>query len=370
MIYGTILCTFGITALYNFSLANVRSEKHSQLRAITHTIGNQISHEIDDASDAIDTLSRDDAIVSCLTEMQSTPQTCTKDQLSTLLFRRILPGSNHFFELYVIDNTGVIVASSSQDRKIPEDVSASSEYLEGKVGVYISQIYQDAPSNSRLMNFAHPINDQNARRGILVIRQQTDDIELPLQGITGMGASFDGYIVNRESIRLTPVLRTQEGAMERVSDANTQKCLADYDEYGLEVDEKGHFEEVVTFEKSDGQKVYATHDYVPEMRWCVMTEVKESESLEAITGARPFYILIGFMLIIIVYFISLWVGSYISKPIEELGRNVEIMLEGDFDHTVSMEGKDDVSKLSHIIESIRLTLRKFRDEAAKKKDGE
>jgi methyl-accepting chemotaxis protein len=220
------------------------------------------------------------------------------------------------------------------------------------------------------MNFAHPINEKNLRKGILVIRQQTDDIELPLQGVTGIGQSFDAYLVNKDSIRLTPVLLTQQGAMERVNDANTENCLTDYRINGNDVDEGGHFEKVVTLVKPDGRKVYATHDYVPEMGWCVMTEVDEQDALNSIIGARPFFMIIGCMLIIVVYFISLWVGAYISKPIEQLGRNVELMLEGDFDHSVSMEGKDDVSKLSHIIESIRLTLRKFRDEAQSKKDNE
>ncbi|MBU0614127.1 PAS domain S-box protein, partial [Patescibacteria group bacterium] len=117
---------------------------------------------------------------------------------------------------------------------------------------------------------------------------------------------------------------------------------------------------------SSGKKIIASHSYIPSMKWCLITEIEESEVLRPINKMFLFAILLMFSLLASVFVIAIIIGKKIASPIEKLKKSVEKITNGQIDARVAIDGNDEIGSLSRAIDSMTDSIKKSKSEIEEK----
>lgn len=253
-------------------------------------------------------------------------------------------GNNNFYEIIVVDKNGDVIVSHSQawgeHGHEGTNMKDKEGFIEGMKGFKVIDAHDD--HGIATLGYVGPIKsvDEKEINGVLIIHQALDgeinkfDSASP-RGLginnivldkTGIKDTGEVYLINKDGYAITPLLFKEDTFLKfKVDSINSRNCLEGLKHFKLrEEGEQEHAHEgehigheaVEVFLGYRGEKVIGTHVYIPEMDWCLLAEIDESQVLGA--QRKVFQKVALTLIIIIVIFATLsgfFVGRFIDKRI-------------------------------------------------------
>ena len=143
--------------------------------------------------------SRADHIKSFLEEQKEKIETAaTHQELSIEELKTIADINDEFYELFVLDSKGKIIASSDES-KIGLDRSNKDYFISAKEETYMGDIYfsETTGKNSFIVSTPHASGILAARIDLLVLNEITEDK-------TGLGEAGEIYLINKQGYMISP----------------------------------------------------------------------------------------------------------------------------------------------------------------------
>lgn len=252
-----------------------------------------------------------------------------------------------FYETFVINRAGIIVASSSE-RNIGKIELGTDYFIYGKKGPYVKDVYRDENTGEHSIAFAAPILKKLGRKflGVLVIRYNADKLNEITTGkrtntkddvgtFLRRGKTSEAYIVNKNRLFITGS-RFKENAILSQS-ISTKPVMAALNT-GREV--------VGVYKNYMGRNVIGATRFLKKMQWVLLVETDESEAYFPISKFKYRAVTVVGLCIVAVVFVSLFVSRGIINPIILLVKGMKRIAEGDLSFRVETHVKDEMGELT------------------------
>ncbi len=227
-----------------------------------------------------------------------------------------------FYEVFILDENGKVVATSNPEEEIGEDFSGDLFFLNTKEKTYVKDAFYDEEFGKNSIAISTPIFDEAKEfLGIFVVRIEIEELNEITLDRTGLGQTGEIYLINKDGYMITPSRFLPEEytfLKLEVDTVNSRVCFRHYEKFIVEEKIKEHEEGVEVFLDYRGVKVLGTHAYVSEMKWCLLAEIDETEALGELRNKllkTMFISLIGILVIIGVFI--LLSGYLIKKIVKE-----------------------------------------------------
>ena len=262
---------------------------------------------------------------------------------------------NSIYEIKILDKNGITLISTDIS-DIGEDKSLSEYFINGKEETYIQDFHYSDELNGPGLDIGVPVFDENnIFVGMVVMDFIPDEIYSHLLENNHLGGwkEVETYIVNRDLVMMSPSLFLEDTPLkQKIDTENSRSCFANFkkDEY---VNEKVFdSEKFLIFDNYIGSSVVGTYAYITQVDWCVFFEINEKEALLPLKNLFELFVFGGFIVLVILFFISNIVGKKISDPIKELEKGANIIREGNLDYKVGIDSEDEVGVLSHTFDKM------------------
>lgn len=201
-------------------------------------------------------------------------------------FQKVLESFNRggFYEVFVLDANGSVVATTNPEEEIGEDLSTDLLFLKGKEGTYMRDLYFDEEFNKIGGVVSSPIIMEDEVLGVAAARISPEGLYEILLDRTGLGETGKTYLINGENYIISPLRFGKNVILEqKINTTNVVNCFKAREQAG-EHRKKGSIEHighgvVDIFLDYRGVEVLGTHVYIFEMDWCLLAEINEREAV-------------------------------------------------------------------------------------------
>lgn len=319
---------------YSFSVNNLGDETSAHLETAVQSRSNHIDSLLEEQKEKV----RIAAINSELTNEKL-------NEIKSL--------QEEFYEVFVLDSNGEIIASSNESQ-IGKDKSNDDYFINGKEGTYVKDAYKSETTGKNSFAIATPYNE-----GVLVARIETAVIDKITLDRVGLGETGEIYLINNEGYLITPSRFREDTFLKvKVDSINARDCLGMLENLGEENTttheeqmHEGHEASTVFYDYM-GINVLGSHYPLREMNWCLLAEIDESEVLTSANRMLWFTIIGGIIVMFIFSIIAYLISRMISKPIIALHEGTEIIEKGNLDYKVGTDSKDEIGQLARAFDKM------------------
>lgn len=266
---------------------------------------------------------------------------------------RTLKADPSIKEVFIIDRYGIILASSN---KMQEGMNKSRDdyFTKAQRDTFLKDIYFSETTQSLNYTISSPIFDDNEDfLGISVLRYSPSGFFSIVKNKILLNGTEDNFLINKDKYFLTPTLFLSSSVIlkEKVETKNANDCFEPKEiEY---VNRNGYIGLVEAFgsqivEGKDYRDVdvVATHSYIPETGWCLITKINKADLLSFQNTLIFILISLSIIAFLFLFLLGLVVSRRITKPIYLLQAGVEKIKQGIFDFNVEVKSKDEVGELA------------------------
>lgn len=292
-----------------------------------------------------------------------------KDKVTQRLARTI-ESEPDIYEVFVLDKNGKVVVSSDKASE-GNDKSTDSYFIKAKNGTFFKDIYFSTTINRLNYTVSSPVKDVDGTLlGISVIRYLPDNFFSIVKNENGLGNTEENFLINKDNFFISPSLFLGEDVIlkQKVETKNTVDC---FDPVEVDYVSKNGYSGLKDFTKNDqivetkdyrGEVVLATHSYIPETGWCLVTKADKAD-LFRFNGIM---FLIFFIILIISGLIYLFIGvlaaKRIIKPLNDLQSGVDKIKEGNLDYEVIVNSNDEIATLADSFNDMVSSIKKTQSE--------
>ncbi len=276
-----IIASFGSIFFYYNSAEGVLIEQTNiYFEAIAQSRANHVRDYLEQEKEKINVLVRDPHFSDLLLALSE--RTTGHGEYNIEHFQEVIESfkRGEFYEVFVLDINGKMVATTNPEEEIGEDFSTDLFFLEGREKLYMSEVYFEEEFNKIGSVISAPIIVGGEVLGVVAARIEPEDLYKILLDRTGLGETGETYLINKENYMISPSRFFPEKytfLKQKVDSANSRVCFIRAHEFGEE-EHLGH-EEVRVFEGYREVRVLGTHVHIPEMDWCLLAEIDEKEAL-------------------------------------------------------------------------------------------
>lgn len=159
-----------------------------------------------------------------------------------------------------------------------------------------------------------------------------------------VGKTGDAYLINRDAYFITPSRFTkdliQEGKIrqrtemeQKVESAGAQEAL----------DGRSGIREYVNHRQ---KPVLGAYQWIQNAGWGLLIEQNSSEAFESVTFLRNMNILVAGLATLLILGSALLIAGGIANPINRMTDLAKALADGDFNHTVTHTGQDEIGRLA------------------------
>ncbi|MEI6228431.1 MAG: ATP-binding protein [Candidatus Saccharibacteria bacterium] len=262
----------------------------------------------------------------------------------------------HFYELFILDKSGIVVASSDKTQE-GKDKSTDLYFTQAQKDTYIKDVYFSETIQKYTYAIASPVVDDATGEtlGVSVVRYDATGFFEMTSSENGLGPTEENYLVNKDKYFITPSLFLGDSVIlkQKSETENVNNCFSDGEvDYVIEHDGysgmKEYLDNKVIVESKDYREVdvIATHEYIPETSWCLVTKVDRTELLSSINQLITFTIYIFAGSTIIWLLLIALISGRIIKPIKKLTELIIKSSKGDYGVRSDNKSKDEIGELS------------------------
>ena len=265
---------------------------------------------------------------------------------------------NGYLSIMLTDTKGNIVYTIGDGRRDPQSrVALPVHYFhEARKNIFFSDIYRRSSENAPLaMVGAGPVhNTLGDFVGEIVIEQEMDPIYRSILDMTGLGRTGEILIVRREgdAVRfLSPLKGDPQAAFTKKVPYNSSQA------YPAQRASRGETGSGFAFDYI-GTEVLAAWQYLPSLRWGLVTKIEVSEAFAPVARLLNLIIILGSVILSLAVIAAYAVGRSVTDPILDLQKGTTVIGSGDLDHKVGTTSKDEVGNLSRLIDSMTDNLKR------------
>lgn len=259
-------------------------------------------------------------------------------------------------DIFVLDKDGIIVASDNES-DIGLDKSADPYFLNAKEDIFIKDLYMSKYTKAAAMAFSIPVTDNKTGKflGVIVDRSKLDKLNNITTCRTGLGKTGEIYIINKDGYMITPSRFTKDTFLkQRVDTEITRESFQ-----GLKIFSAQEYKYIpFLYTNYRGVRVLGLHEHIRQMPWILIAEIDEKEVLAPLWRIK--FLLISIIIItpILAWLIGIFVGGFISRPINVLHKGSEVIGSGNLDYKVGTDAKDEIGQLSRAFDKMTGDLKK------------
>lgn len=284
---GLVVILF-LGGYFNYMYGNILTEKiYSHLQTAVESKADHVEMFLHEHKQAVLTLSDDIVFRELLTTDKSKSGYKEKFERANKQLESIVAINDEFNEVFILDSDGKIAATSHTLEEIGADFSGDAYFLKGKDGLYLKNAYYDEDLKEKSMGMSAPVLDEKTGEviGVIVAEISLKELIDIMTDRIGLGETGEVYVINKDKLLITPSRFFDNSIMaQKVDTENSQKCLSDIEEYISKGEIFSHTQhnyenDPMKFLDYRGENVLGAHDIIPEMNWCVLAEIDESEAL-------------------------------------------------------------------------------------------
>ncbi len=267
----------------------------------------------------------------------------TQNELSNQELANMVELDDSFYEIFVVNSSGIIVASSNQTH-IGVNRLSDPYFVLGKNQTYIKPVYFSPLSQRYSITFSAPLEDS-----VLVIRTDTKYFNKLTQERTGLGETGESLIAfmdeNNGTVYLTNRLFFKQAEVV-VPFVDTPLPM----QYALTNREQ------LTLDATDyrGVNVLAASNYIESIGAGMVTKMDESEAIGlARIQLIRLSLIISAIILILAGIVSFFISYLISAPIKKLTVQVTNITSGDL--SIQLE-KSKIFEIQGLIDSLNRIL--------------
>lgn len=266
---------------------------------------------------------------------------------------------NGYLNILLTDTQGKIVyASSDRSNDQRSKVLPPVKYFqEARRDIFISNVYRRISTGSAPLAIvgAAPVHDvQGTFVGEIVIEQGMDLIYRSILDTTGLGQTGEVVISRQEgeaALFLSPLRTDPKAAFNRRIRYDDDRA---YPSLRASAGETGAG---LALDYS-GTEVLAAWQYLPSVRWGLVTKIDAAEAFAPVVRMRNLIILLGGVILLVAVLVSYATARSVTDPILDLQKGTAVIGSGDLDHQVGTTTKDEIGDLSRLIDAMTANLKK------------
>lgn len=292
----------------------------------------------------------------------------TSDQFATVKAKidarlvRTLAADSLIESTSILDKNGMTLASSDPN-EIGKDESDDEYFTEGVKGVFFKDVYVSEEGVRNYAVAAPVLNDAGEVLGVSVLRYSPERFYSIVSNESGLGNTEENFLINHDLYFISPSRFLDESVIlqQQISTQNANNCftpaeVAYVEQNGYIGNEHiGHAAIVQALDYRNVQ-VVATHAYIPETGWCLITKIDQSYLLQDNYLITRINLGIGIPGLIVFIIIGYFLSRRITKPLEVLRRGVERIDGGDRNFKVKINTQDEVGELSRSFDHMTQSL--------------
>jgi signal transduction histidine kinase len=236
--------------------------------------------------------------------------------------------------------------------------------LPGENKVSISDFEINALSPSPTAFFLTPVFISNTSQvqGSIAVQITNDHINNIVQDPTGLGQTGEVFLVGSDYLLRSDSRLHQNDTIlnQKVESLNVLTCF----EYCFTPHEDPWYDEVYIYRNHHGEWSVGAHAYIAEAEMALISEMSMGEALAPITATNTsLYLMIGIFIALILS-ISLVYSRSMVNPIKQLIHGSKTIGEGNLDHRIDIDTRDEIEELATSFNDMAQRLRHSRDQLA------
>jgi len=283
---------------------------------------------------------------------------------------RTLEADSQLYELFILDANGKIVASSNRSQE-GGDKSQDDYFIKAKDSkVFLKDIYFSSTTNKLGYTISSPVNDEDGTLlGVSVLRYLPDIFFSIAKSENVLNKTEESFLINKDKFFITPSLFLGKDVIlkQKVETENTKNC---FDPKEIEyVKKNGYFglndffsTQLIETKDYRNVNVIATHAYIPETGWCLITKADKVDLLSFRSVLIMTFIFVFIIAGLIFLLISLMISKMIIKPISVLITGAKKIKEGNFDFKIDIKTKDEAGELADAFNQMAVSIKQNRIE--------
>ncbi|MCX5678750.1 MAG: sensor histidine kinase [Candidatus Omnitrophica bacterium] len=346
---ATIIILITITTLvfYTTSKNSLRNEIIARLEVTAKSRENHIKTYIKMVRMSVLEFSQSAILEVFLETAKDDPKRSEAFERAMTRLKRTKEANPSIHEFMVLDTSGNVVVSSDR-MSIGKNRSAEDYFTEGRQGVYFKDAYYSENYSMPLFGVSAPITDSDTGelRGVLIAKVKLDELNKITTDATGMGKTGEIYIVNKDGYMVTPSRFKKDTFLKlKVDTENFRLCA-------LHAGNEEICAPVSAFRNYMGEMTLGLHDFIPETKWSLLTEIGTGEIFAPLGRILLICAAILFFTPIAAWLIGTAVAGAITRPIYQLRKGIEVIGTGDLNHKVGTSAGDEIGQLSRAFDKM------------------
>ena len=357
-----------VVGIYTTNL--VKNNIYSYLNLSSRSRAEHIRTFLQGQKDSTKILAGTLSVEEYLTQKNTNAEYLNGAELLAECFEKIIENNPSIYEIFMLNADGEIVVTTDRSH-LGEDKSNDTYFIGGKNDTYIKDIYYSELTGKINYTISSPIRDDKTGNllGVMVVRYDPKDFFTLVKTENGLGKTEENFLVNKDKFFITPSLFLGDSVIlkQKVETKNVNICFdpaeIDYvNKNGYSNLEKTIGHNIVEAKDYRNLDVIATHAYIPETGWCLVTKIDKSDAM----SFRTILILIFLSIFISGGLIYLLIGYLISKkitdPMKDLTVGTQKVEQGDFDYVTNIKTEDEIGALSRSFDKMVATVKTSRAE--------
>ena len=218
--------------------------------------------------------------------------------------------------------------------------------------VRLSDIYLPFDGSEPQMTITAPVMNDKVPLGMITVRMNLQELYRILGDTTGLGKTGDIYLVNSDSLLISPTRFSSEGILkQKIDTVNTQNAMK------WRNDPQSEKDEITVFPDYRGVMVLGTYRYISQMDWILLAEIDVQEAFLPLERMKVVRILTLIIIPLLAWMLGIFVSRWISTPIRKVQRGMEIVGKGDLDHSIGLDSQDEIGELSRAFDRMAVDLK-------------
>lgn len=257
-----------------------------------------------------------------------------------LEFRRMLD-LGRFTPVFLMDSTSGEITVSSDTAQEGKFRETEPYFIQGKNGVYVSDIFHSLTLDQPTMVVSAPIKSSTGELlGVLAGHVNLEPLSEVMLERSGLGRTGETFLVNKSNLLITNTAFAPDGAFKKwIFGEGTMRALEGRSSVGLFTDYRG-------------EPVIGAYKWLEDRELALIAKQDQAEAFASIAVLRNTIILVGVLVMVFTAGVGLLLARWISSPLAGLAAYTRRIGEGEYTAEMEIKGRDEVASVASDVKTM------------------
>lgn len=242
-------------------------------------------------------------------------------------------------------STGQITVSSAPSW-VGKFENSSAYFVQGKEGVYVSEIFLSLSMRRPTMVVSGPVlSPEGTLLGVLTFHANFNQLSAIMLERTGLSQTTETFLVNKANLLITNTVFAPEGAFKKwIFGEGAIRAISGESDVDL-------------FKDYREKEVIGAYFWLPERKLALIAKQDVAEAFAPIGELKKKIFLIGFGIVISIVLTGMFFGHKIIRPLKKLVAGTEAVGRGNLDFRIKSLAQDEIGTLSRAFDKMAENLK-------------